>query len=96
MTEFIKVEVGICKTCRHYSEQWDDPGAQDCSLSPGKMLIDVCCAVEEKLPEGCEKLGKDKDNQCPLWEIPKSIYYCQRHKEWVWGECGKCMEEAFK
>ncbi len=96
MTEPIKIEVGICKTCRHYSETWDDPGAQDCSLSPGKMLIDVICAREDEVVElNGEEFGKDGDNQCPFWEMI-GLLYCKKHKEWNDGECGRCMEEAFK
>ena len=93
----IKITVGICETCGHYSEMWDDPGAQDCSLSPGKMLVDAGCAKEMEVAElDNENTGQDENNQCPFWELPASIFYCKHHKEWVEGECGRCMEESFR
>lgn len=95
MTKPISIEIGICKTCRHYSETWDDPGASDCSLSPAQMLVDAGCAKEDEVTElDNENIGQDGDNQCPLWEIPL-LPYCRNHKEWVWDECGKCMEQAW-
>jgi len=93
MIEPIEVEVGLCKTCKHYSEIWDDPGARDCSLAPAQMLVEVRCDIEEELPDDCEHLGQDMNNQCPKWELTESIYFCSKHSQWVWGECSICAEE---
>ena len=89
------VNVGICETCKHYFEVWDDPGARDCSLPGGQMLVDAGCRIDGGL---IEKNNQGEKAECPLWELGLAVF-CNRHKQWYHAGtdgCDKCLEEMEK
>ena len=93
-----EIKIGVCETCEHYYEEKFDPSPAGVSLGSGYM-IDAGCRKDEELAkseEDNEDLGRDFDNQCPLWEVTKALFYCGKHKFWVRGECSDCMAEAYQ
>ena len=94
----MNIEVGICKTCKHYYEEWFDPSPSGVALSGGSML-DAGCMKEEELERlGINgEVGTDEDHQCPLWE--PGLEWCEKHKRWFPQRCDgceKCLEEMEK
>ena len=92
------MEIGICETCKSYYEDHYDPSPSGVSLSPGYM-IDAGCKRDDELAEkypNMDGIGKDIDNQCPLWELTSALAYCMKHKYWYWSECTDCYDDYIK
>lgn len=89
-----EVKIGICETCRHYRCERYDPSPSGVSLSPGYMIDEGCAKEEDKRIS--EDVGKDTDNQCPVWNLTNSIAWCPAHKFWYWGECVECEADYYK
>lgn len=84
-----ELKVGICKTCKNHWYARFDPSPAGVALSAGSM-VDEGCFVDDKLEQyDNPEMGKDIDNQCPLWVMPE-LTYCTKHKIWYWGECEEC------
>lgn len=93
----LEIEMGVCKTCKHYRSYEYDPSPPGVALSSGTMIDDYCnlmeTGIDENIPDNPE-VGINEDNQCPCWEPP--INFCNEHNCWYEYQCSKCEEMMYQ
>jgi len=96
----MKIDVGVCETCRYYSEYLYDPSPAGVSLPPGHMVdVELSCDLKgdesDAVQEAYERYYETREGECPLWE--PAISFCEVHKKWYLGPfCGDCEAEVYE